>query len=281
MNQIANALTVLAEDTQSLARQIKSVLGFQGSDPDLALFATIANRAGLDPFQRQIYAVHRGGRMTIQVGIDGYRKIAFRAGLDAIDEPEFGPETNGRPAFAKIRVWRKGSDRPTVGVAYWDEFAQRDASGKPTGMWARMPRTMLAKCAEAQALRKAFPEALSGLYTEEEMAQADNAARATVSVSEPKPVVAIAAPKPASDAAEYFSDTKTASADAVNVVVKLIDAINKHGNKNASVAAIEAKKGKRLGEMTELEIELISEKLTAMAYEISQRQVQPTAEEVR
>ena len=107
---------------------------------------------------------------------------------------------------AFVKCWRLGADlkwHAVAGEAYWDEYApmKEDAdafdyvetgghwpdgnpkkrkvprpgavvSRVPEGKWATMPHVMLAKCAEAQALRKGWPEDLSGIYTPEEMDQA-------------------------------------------------------------------------------------------------------------
>lgn len=147
------------------------------SDGEFALFLAVCERTGLDPFARQIYAIVRndkrsetGKKMVIQTGIDGYRSVADRSPAYAgSDRPVFEYDERGRLEAAVVTVWKmNGHERvPFVGVAYWDEYAQDQ------GLWSKMPRTMLAKCAEAQALRKAFPSQLAGLYTHEEMMQAD------------------------------------------------------------------------------------------------------------
>lgn len=172
------------------------------------LFVAVAQRAGLDPFRRQISAIVFNKnkpdkrRMSIITGIDGLRSIAARSLRYRPDEDE--PEFVTDPALksptnpiglekARVRIFIRDDGgetwRPVTGVAYWDEFApisdewgEDPATGrrKPTGNkvldaggnWGRMPRVMLAKCAEAQALRKAFPEDLSGLYEGAELDQA-------------------------------------------------------------------------------------------------------------
>jgi phage recombination protein Bet len=139
------------------------------TDNDLALFGTICQRAGLDPFAKQIFCIERGGKWTFQVSIDGLRAIADRTGAYAgSDEPLFDEgldmfefETSGRttPKVCKVTVWKMvgGIRCPFVGVARYSDFAQ-SYNGKPSGLWEKMPAHMLSVRAESQALRKAFPQ---------------------------------------------------------------------------------------------------------------------------
>lgn len=160
------------------------------SEADLAVFFHHAARTGLDPFARQIYMIERwskdGPKQTIQTGIDGFRLIARRA-TDARNGT-FGylpTEWCGQdgqwkdvwlesrpPAAARVTVVRDGAQFPAV--ALFSEYAQTTKQGAPTQMWASKGSLMLAKCAEALALRKAFPQDLSGLYTGDEMAASGN-----------------------------------------------------------------------------------------------------------
>lgn len=151
---------------------------------DVAVFFHQAKRTGLDPFNREIYMITRKGKPTIQTGIDGFYKIADRSvrasgGTWGIPETlwcgEDGKWTDvwlskKAPAAAKVTVERDGAKFTTVAVT--EEYR---AQGP---MWDKMPARMIAKCAEALAIRRAFPDALSGLYTSEEMAQADHPVQA-------------------------------------------------------------------------------------------------------
>lgn len=161
------------------------------SNEEFEIFLMACAKTQLDPFMRQIYAVKRkskkpdgswGETMTIQTGIDGYRLIAERTERYAPGpEPTYIMDEKGNliSSTAYIKKQTKDGTWHTVSAsAYLDEYCQTfvdKATGekKPTGMWVNMQRTMLAKCAEAQALRKAFPAEMSGVYTKEEMQQAD------------------------------------------------------------------------------------------------------------
>lgn len=161
------------------------------SNEEFECFLMACAKTQLDPFMKQIYAVKRrtkkpdgtwGETMTIQTGIDGYRLIAERTGCYAPGpEPTYIHDANGNliSATAYIKKQTKDGTWHTVSSsAYIDEFMQtftdkNSGEKKPTGLWINMPRTMLAKCAESQALRKAFPAEMSGVYTKEEMLQSD------------------------------------------------------------------------------------------------------------
>ena len=156
------------EFTEDQISLIKSQIAPKASNDELALFLYQAKRTGLDPLARQIYCLPIGGKMSIQTSIDGFRVVAERSGDYAgQDEPDF-VEKEGKIECAKVRVYRwKGDQRylASVGVAYMAEYKQSSP------IWTKMPHTMLAKCAEALALRKAYPQDLSGIYTADEMTQ--------------------------------------------------------------------------------------------------------------
>ncbi|RYG37432.1 phage recombination protein Bet [bacterium] len=162
-----------APDWEGKTELIRRTVAAGATSDELELFLHMAKRAGLDPLARQIHFVKRRGRGVVQVGIDGLRLTADRTGLYAGNEDgEFiGTTDGGYPAKSKVTVYKLvGNQRcPFTATARWDEYYPGDEQGF---MWRKMPHTMLAKCAEALALRKAFPADLSGLYIHEEMEQA-------------------------------------------------------------------------------------------------------------
>jgi phage recombination protein Bet len=178
----ANGMTLTTEQVDLIKRTICK----DATDDELNLFLMQCKRTGLDPFSRQVHAVKRWNsqsqrnEMTIQTGIDGLRLIAQRSGEYA---GQVGPYWCGQdgawvdvwlssatqPAAAKVGVLRKGFVEPTWGIAKFNTFAQTTKGGDLTSFWRKMPELMIAKCAEAQALRKAFPQELSNIHIAEEM----------------------------------------------------------------------------------------------------------------
>ena len=192
-----NGLAIVDEQDFWTERQLAALrqLGVdRASNGDLAVFMHVCQRTGLDPFARQIYLIERAGKQTIQTGIDGFRLVARRAADHnrepmSISAPEWADaDGNWRdvwlsdqpPAAARVTVTR--GEGVFGAVAIFREYVQTKRDGLPMAQWATRPAGMLAKCAEALALRKAFPQDLSGVYTDDEMAR-ENAPRRTTGLA--------------------------------------------------------------------------------------------------
>lgn len=144
---------------------------------ELLMFLYHAKKTGLDPLARQIYIIVRGKgenrKATIQASIDGLRLVAERSGNYAgQDAPDF--EILDGEMKCTVRVYKFDSNGVrychSTGVAYKSEYMPPSPNDF---MWKTKPHIMLAKVAEALALRKAFPQDLSGIYSEEEMGGTD------------------------------------------------------------------------------------------------------------
>jgi len=166
--------------TAEQERMIRDTCANGASSEEFAVLMEIARVRRLNPLLRQIHFVKRWDNQknrhvwSAQISIDGMRAVAQRTGrYNGQDEPEYGPcNARGFPEWAKVKVYRKDWDRPAVGLVFWSEYVQTKQDGNPTKFWNDMPMNQLAKCAEAHAFRKAFPEDCGGLYTDVEMEQA-------------------------------------------------------------------------------------------------------------
>src|SRR5579872_6414169 len=153
------------------------------SPEEFAFFLEVCKYRGLNPFNREIYAIMRQGRMTIQVGIDGLRKLAEKTGkYKGQKGPYFcghdgvwqeGWFSSDPPVAAKVGVIRADFAEPMWAIARYEAYVQLK-DGKPNTMWKKFHDVLLAKCAEALAIRKTFPAECGGMYANEEMQQADS-----------------------------------------------------------------------------------------------------------
>lgn len=155
------------------------------TEAEFKLFIEVCRYRGLNPFARQIYAIVRSAhdpakrQMTIQTSIDGFRLLAERSGEY---RGQIGPEWCGEdgiwkdvwlkdtpPVAARVGILRKGFEHPVWGIAKYKAFY---IESNP--LWKKMSDHMLALRAESIGLRKTFPDQMSGIYTKEEMEQADD-----------------------------------------------------------------------------------------------------------
>jgi len=180
---------------------VKSVVFKGATDEELKLFFFECRRRGVHPLDRLIHPVVRkdkdgARRVSFQTSIDLFRSEAEGTGeYRGQKDVEYGPMTEWDkidkkvPEYAKATIKRfdehTGDIIEISATAYWEEYYPGEQLGF---QWRKMPRLMLGKCAEALALRKAFPRKLAGLYTFEEMQLTDiiSQGKGKNSTTEPK-----------------------------------------------------------------------------------------------
>lgn len=159
------------------------------TDNSIRMVLGYCKASGLDPMQKPVHIVpmwdSKAGSMrdVVMPGIGLYRVQASRSGeYGGISDPEFGPDVTENiggfeityPQWCKVSVSRIVGDKIVhfSAVERWKEnYAMKGGKEKsiaPNAMWSKRPYGQIAKCAEAQALRKAFPE-VGAAPTAEEM----------------------------------------------------------------------------------------------------------------
>jgi phage recombination protein Bet len=229
---MSKAIAIQEWDNDKVGLLKRTILKTKGgnlpTDDELQLFLGVCKRTGLDPFTRQIYSIERWNSDTnrydraVQVSIDGFRVLAERSGEYAGQDGPYWCGEDGvwkdvwlskkAPAASKITVFKKGQDKGFTGVATYEEYVQKKKDGTPVKMWQTMPSNQLAKCAESLALRKAFPNDMSGLYTVEEYPLDDTGT--TAAPRSERPVLTAAASVSGGHQASEVTTTDFAEADS-------------------------------------------------------------------
>lgn len=182
---------ITAEHADAIRSALKSSLYPGASDGSVDMVLAYCKAAGLDPMQKPVHIVPmwdsnaRQMRDVVMPGIGLYRTNAARTGEYAgIGKPVFGPmvtETVGNrevtyPEWCEVTAYRQlptGHVAAFTATEYWIENyaikGGKEHDQSPNAMWSKRVRGQLAKCAQAQALRMAFPEAVGSQPTAEEM----------------------------------------------------------------------------------------------------------------
>ena len=222
MTTPTTALARIAQATgydTSKIELVKDTIARGASDDELMLFLHLAQRSGLDPFSRQIYLIERRANVNgewkttrqPQTGIDGLRLIADRTDRYAPGrQPSYTYDATGGllTATAYVKKFVRGEWHEIAATAHYDEYVQRKKDGQPNQMWAEKPHIMLAKCAEALALRRAFPAEMSGLYTADEIRVSGGDELPAASAANPITGEIVDAPEPARASREQLSELR-------------------------------------------------------------------------
>jgi len=196
IKQVSISSNVVRDYTGSQLQLIKNTVAADTTPDEFDMFVEVCKNMRLDPFRKQLYCIvynkdkPKYRKVAFITGIDGFRAIAERNGDYRPDDaaPVFDTDPSLKDKLnphglvsATVKAFkqdRNGDWFPIVGIVYWDEFApvkdvwkngQKTDEKELSGNWKTMPRVMLAKCAEAVALRKGWPEDLSGIHSSEEM----------------------------------------------------------------------------------------------------------------
>ena len=230
---------------------------------DLDLFFHQAKRTGLDPFAKQIYMLGRRTKIkvwnerakrqdeewvmkyTIQTGIDGYRvtghRLARLAGDDIAVEGPFWRGADGGwddvwldpnrpPLAAKYIVVKNGVKYSSV--AMYGEYVQtysKDGQQVPNSMWSKMPANQLAKCAEAAAWKKAYPNDFSGMVLEDAVQVIEAESTSVTSERVPAPKGGTAGLAAALGVTAEPDQTAIEARATPDELQELLAALDKHG----------------------------------------------------
>lgn len=171
--------TGLDYSDRAVLQTLRQTIAADATEAEFQMFVAFCQSTGLNPYKKEIWFIKTKGytkrdgtrvdpKVQMMTGINGFYAIANKhPAYDGMAEPDF-EERDGRPVKCTVRVWRKDRRFPSVGVARWEEYFP-GTTKYGNSIWETKPFVMLGKVAESIALRKAFPQELNGLYTQEEM----------------------------------------------------------------------------------------------------------------
>lgn len=136
-------------DQPTIDRIVANVMPKSATEADRLALATMMQSYGLNPLRKEVYPISYGGRLSIVVGVDGWRRLAHETGRYAGGEATYGLDAEGRVESCTYTVLTKDGGKFSF-TCWLDEFRQS------TPTWAKSPRHMLRVKAEVHCLKAAF-----------------------------------------------------------------------------------------------------------------------------